>query len=379
MITCNHPSYVSLASTQRRTMLVVDDEVANRALLERLFKLEFEITSAQDGQQALDLLSQQNFDIVLLDIMMPNISGLDVLRSIRETPELIDLPVILVSALSDSPAIVEGLQLGANDYVTKPLEIDILMARVQTQSMLKRLLDERKHHIHDLKTAQDFKDRCFQMASHDLKGPLGNLRMAHTLIRDDDDLREDSKAHTFLDLAEGTVDTMQRVIEEFLDLAAIQNGQLKLNMTQVSIDAIVTKLADQYRLSAVKKEIEIQVVMSGTTVCADEMLFTQALSNLMSNAIKYSPFQTKVRVWVEQRSEVVCVNVADQGPGIPDHERNLLFTQFGKLKAQPTNGKSSTGLGLWIVKSHIEAQQGRVGVECPAEGGSIFWVEMPSL
>jgi len=213
------------------------------------------------------------------------------------------------------------------------------------------------------------------MASHDLKGPLGNLRMAHTLVRDD--LKTGTKGHTFLDLAQGTVDAMQQVVEEFLDLAAIQSGQLELNVKEIPLDKVMGLLTEQYRLSAAKKEIEIDVIMSGLTLCADEMLFTQALSNLISNAIKYSHFQTKVRIWAEQRGAVMRVNVADQGPGIPEIERDRLFTQFGKLKARPTNGESSTGLGLWIVKRHIEAQQGHVGVECPSDGGSIFWIEMP--
>ena len=374
MITYPRLASDALGTLQRLTMLIVD-EVTNRTLLERLFKRQFLITSAEDGWQALHHLSQQPFDVVLLDIMMPGMSGLKVLRHIRETPQLADLPVILVSALSDNNAIIEGLQLGANDYVTKPIEVSILIARVQTQATLKRLSDERKQYIRELQEAHAFKDRCFQMASHDLKGPLGNLRMAHTLVRDD--LKTGTKGHTFLDLAEGTVDAMQQVVEEFLDLAAIQSGQLELNVKEIPLDKVMGLLTEQYRLSAAKKEIEIDVIMSGLTLCADEMLFTQALSNLISNAIKYSHFQTKVRIWAEQRGAVMRVNVTDQGPGIPEIERDRLFTQFGKLKARPTNGESSTGLGLWIVKRHIEAQQGHVGVECPSDGGSIFWIEMP--
>jgi two-component system, sensor histidine kinase and response regulator len=376
MITIHHPSSSSLSTTQRCSLLIVDDALANRAILERLFKLDYDVTSACDGREALDILSRQPFDLVLLDIMMPRIGGLEVLRQIRETPEISDLPVILISALSDNDAVIQGLQLGANDYVTKPIETDILRARVQTQTTLKRLQDERKEHIRKLEEAQAFKDRCFQIASHDLKGPIGNLRMAHALVRDD--LPEDSKGSVFLDLADNTVDTMQRVIEEFLDLATLQSGNLKVNIAEVSVDGVVNRLAEQYRLCAAQKDIELDVSLSHLSLCADEMLFTQSLSNLISNAIKYSPFQTRVSVWAEQRSDMVRINVADEGPGVPDGERDRLFTQFGKLKARPTNGESSTGLGLWIVKSHTEAQQGRVGVDCPPEGGSIFWLEMPA-
>jgi signal transduction histidine kinase len=357
-------------------MLVADDERGNRLLLKRLFEREFQVICVENGEDALDMLLQAPFDLVLLDVMMPIMSGLELLQRMRSKPALAEIPVILVTALAESRFIIEGLQMGANDYVTKPLETDVLRARVQTQLQVKRLMDERKEHILQLEAAQAFKDRCFQMASHDLKGPLGNLRMAHSLMRTV--MADDPRVNEVMDMAELTVRNMRTVIEEFLDLAALQNGKIEVRMSEVRVDEAIRELVSQYRLMATEKDIALDSLPSSVSICADKARFSQVLGNLISNALKYSPSQTTITIWAETAANRVRICVADQGPGIPAEERSRLFTQFGKLSTRPTMGESSTGLGLWIVKHLVQLQGGNVGVECPPEGGSIFWIEFPT-
>ena len=113
-------------------------------------------------------------------------------------------------------------------------------------------------------------------------------------------------------------------------------------------------------------------------ISADRERVTQVLNNLISNAIKYSPRGSTVTLWTELQAHSVRICVSDQGPGIPAEERGRLFTQFGKLSTRPTEGENSTGLGLWIVKHLVTLLNGQVGVECPPEGGSIFWIELPA-
>lgn len=357
-------------------LLIVDDEQANLALLKRLFEPYYRVMCVGNGQDALDLLAQAPFDLVLLDIMMPGMDGLQTLQHIRSKPTTADLPVILVSALSDVEDVVRGLQLGANDYVTKPVEVDLITARVQTQLTLKRLQDERKQHIVELEEAQEMKDRFLQMASHDLKGPLGNVGMAEFLLRKI--LCDDPSGLELLDLIRATVENMENVVKEFLDSAALQSGKLDLRLAEVEADNLICKVVGQYSLNAEKKDIAVQVIQSDGILWADEARLAQALSNFVSNAIKYSPQHTTVSVWSEALENSVRICIADQGSGIPADERDRLFTQFGKLTPRPTNGEHSSGLGLWIVKHLITIQNGQVGVECPPEGGSIFWLELPA-
>ncbi len=356
-------------------VLAVDDERANLMLLERMFRHEYRIFCVQTAQEGLDMLAQAPFDLILLDIMMPDIDGLTSLKRIRANPMTEDLPVILISALSDSADITRGFELGANDYITKPIDMEVTRARVHTQVMLKQLLDERKRTISELRAVQEMKDRLLRMASHDLKGPLNNIRAAGMLLSDDIGcVRE---GDTLLAAIETSADKMESVIKDFLDTAALQTGILDLHLECQVLEPLIENVLAESRASSVRKNIMLEMADLSGEVLADRARFHQVLGNLISNAIKYSPPGTTVRVWTETKDELVTIFVADQGPGIPESDLNRLFTQFGKLTPRPTAGESSTGLGLWIVKHLITLQNGEVGLISPEGGGSTFWIKLP--
>jgi two-component system sensor histidine kinase/response regulator len=357
-------------------MLIVDDEPANLLLMRRVFTPEFEITAAQDGQEAVNALGREPFDIVLLDIMMPVLNGLQVLKIIRSSPELASLPVILVSALDEGPDIANGLALGANDYITKPVDVNVVMARVQTQLMLQRMLEERSETIHDLRRVQEIRERFFRIATHDMKSPLTNIRLAYFLLRKQ--LGDNPAFANPLQSIGSSVDKMQQIIHDFLDNALLHSGKLDLHIEPITVEKLVFDVAEQYELAAAHKQITLQVGKTPGTIHADYARMSQVLSNLVSNALKYSPEQTTVRLWSEEHRTMVALFVADEGPGIAPHERDKLFKEFGRTSAQPTGGESSTGLGLWIVKHLVNLHGGVVGVDCPTEGGSIFWASLPA-
>lgn len=356
-------------------ILVADDEYTNRMLLKRVLGSRYEIAEAEDGWQVLELVVQRSFDLLLLDVMMPGMTGLDVLERLRAEPATADIPVILISALSDNDDIIRGLKMGANDYIPKPIEIDVVSARVDTHIKLKQMTDMYKHTIAQLEAAQQMKDRLFRIASHDLKSPLSNVALAEMLLRQI--VPEDPTVIEILDTLRLTTENMNHVITEFLDMAATQSGSIDLHLEPVSVQEIVMEVAAAYTITAQKKEITLMTGDLPGMVLADRARFSQILSNLVSNAIKYSPPHSTVTVWSEISERAVRTCVADQGPGIPEAERQKLFTEFGKLSTRPTAGESSTGLGLWIVKHMATLQGGAVGVECPPEGGSIFWVDLP--
>ncbi|HEX2907224.1 MAG TPA: response regulator [Phototrophicaceae bacterium] len=358
-------------------VLIVDDQRLNITLLQRLLEKHYRLKSATSGPEALDLLAQEPFDLVLLDIMMPKMNGLQVLQEIRSNPITADTPVILVSAMAEVQNIVGGLDAGANDYITKPFDPDVTLARVKTQITLKCLQDERKQTIEELRTAQEMKDRMLKIASHDLKGPLGNISMVAYLLRQAQDQIEDGPR--LLDTLEHSLAGMHTIIKDFLDTAAIQSGALDIQLDYVVVAHLLEALTTEHEAFSLKKGITLNTVSSDGIILADVSRFRQVLDNLISNAIKYSPANTTVRLGTECYDSKVRIYVADQGPGIPAVEQDRLFTEFGKLSPRPTAGESSTGLGLWIVKHLVTLQKGRVGVECPPEGGSVFWVEMPRV
>ena len=357
-------------------VLVVDDEEFNRRLIHRILSQFCKITEANSGLAALDCIQKDNFDLVVLDIMMPGMHGIEVLAEIRKHASSNELPVILVSALTDNDDIVRGLQTGANDYISKPIDAEIVQARVMTQLKLKAAFDIQNRAYVELKKADVLKFKLLSIASHDLKSPLSNIFMAETLLRQLTD-SSDPTIVSVLDTVKATVTTMNNIIVEFLDMAALQSGKIDIEIERLELQSVMNSVVKQYAIQAEEKGSQIEILASSGSVLADKKRLLQILSNLVSNALKYSPPNSQIKLNGVADEESIVIEVIDQGPGIPEDEKDKLFTEFGKLSPRPTGQESSTGLGLWIVKQMVEAMDGEVGVDCPDTGGSIFWVRLP--
>lgn len=358
-------------------ILIVDDEPINRALLKRLLQREYSIMEAGDGFQALELIRQHNFDLILLDIMMPRMNGLDVLAELREDYPSNELPVILISALRDNSNIVEGLEAGANDYIPKPIDSGVVKARIFTQLQVKYAFDVQRRAFQESQQANMLKNRLLSIASHDLKSPLSSVFMAESLLRQLTD-PSDPTAVNVLDTMHQTLTMMNGIITEFLDMAALQSGEIKIDIEPVDFEDVLFEVLSYYELASREKDSVLMAENLSGYVMADRTRLQQIVSNLVSNALKYSPPQSEIRVNVLPDGEgYLVLEVADQGPGIPEEERHMLFMEFSKLSPRPTADESSTGLGLWIVKQMVERMAGEVGVYCPDSGGSVFWVKLP--
>ncbi|MEL7233164.1 MAG: hybrid sensor histidine kinase/response regulator, partial [Chloroflexota bacterium] len=348
-------------------------------LIERMLQAQgYTTVSAPDGDEALARLSDETFDLVLLDIMMPVMDGLAVLAELRQAENTATLPVILISAMSDTEDVVRGLNMGANDYITKPIDMDIAQARIKTQLALKMLMDERNMTIQRLEESQQMREKFFHIASHDLKQPLTSLKIGAVLLNELIANADDTeRALSVVDTMKGTIASMTEVVGEFLDSAALSSGKIDMKVTEVSARDLLWNIVTQFNPAAYEKQIRIQMEEPDVRVLCDPARFAQVLGNIVSNAIKYSPPESKIRISAQQEAEHLRILVADEGPGIPADERIHLFQPFGKLSTTPTGGESSHGLGLWIASHLIHLQDGDIGVESPPVGGSIFWVTVP--
>jgi two-component system, sensor histidine kinase and response regulator len=367
--TMMHPTVIS------PHILLADDDIEAMIMLGDILKPLYSITFAQDGEKALRLLENNQFDLIMLDVVMWGMGGLEVLSAIRSRPATADLPVILVSALSTHDAIVKGLQNGANDYITKPFDPDIVKARIKNQVDMKRLLDEREQTIAFLKNSHETKDRFLRIATHDLKSPLNNIRLAQYYLREI--LDTNPTAIDALDIIEDTVNTMTELVDDFLDSSALESGKAELQLEQVEVETLLWNVIARYSATASRKNITLLLGKSQGMVVADYTRLEQIVSNLVSNAIKYSPPDGIVTVSSGLMNDQVRISVADEGSGIPPEERPQLFQAFSKLSNRPTGGENSTGLGLWIVKELAQMHQGTAGADFPADGGSVFWVDLP--
>jgi signal transduction histidine kinase len=361
----------------RPRLLIVDDEIINRQILQRIFEHTCEVKTVADGMEALEILAAHDFDLVLLDIMMPEINGLELLKIIRSSANLAQLPVILISALDDTSVIARGMRLGANDYITKPIDLDIVQARVNTQIVLKQLTDERNRIISSLESANEIKSRMMRIASHDLKNPLNNMRMISSIVRNSVD--GDPRILKMLSMMDSSIESMLRVVGDFLDTRAIANTEIPVSLEVIDSAALLRMVLNQYAIGAYNKNIELRLAGTFETIIGDADRLQQAVSNLVSNAIKYSPRNTVVILQGLTANDRWRLNVMDEGPGIPQDEQPYLFQPFTKEKisTKPTAGEDSTGLGLWIVSEMIKLQNGMVGYETLPEGGSCFWLDLP--
>lgn len=360
-------------------LLVVEDDHDSACILKRILSSHYQVSIVANGHQALDFLAKQSVDLILSDINTPVMDGFALLRQLQADEQFKHIPVIVVSAQIDNQEIVRALKAGASDYITKPVDGRIVLARVQNHLSMKLLMDQNARVIKELQAAHAMRDRFFQVASHDLKNPMNNIRMAQYLLRSS--LEGDESNLVLLDNIEIALDSMQNIVRDFLDTAAVQSQTLQLQWQAVALKHVLADVVSQYALEAERKGIVVNILDVEGVVYADEHRVQQIINNLVSNALKYSLLKSEVSIWTEVLPDFVRVNVRDQGLGIPTEERNLLFTEFGRLSTRPTAGEHSTGLGLWIVAQLVQLHQGRFGMESPADAeagtGSIFWVELP--
>ena len=365
----------ALPAIQAR-LLIVDDERLNLDLFRRMFS-RYETTTASNGIAALEMIRKQDFDVVLLDIMMPEMGGIETLEHIRKMYSPAELPVILISALSERRGIANGIRMGANDYIVKPFDLEDVNARLVTQVRLKQFADERNQMMVAFQQMVDRQERLMQVASHDLKNPMNNLRMLITLMKRS--FAEDTNTLNMLNMAENSVKTMMSVVQEFLDIKVQQEGTVRVELQPVDTFNVITEVVNQYAVAAFNKDIRIHAMEIEGKVTADPNRLSQVIGNLLSNAIKYS--QRHSDVWMETliQEGIWQLTVSDSGAGVASEERDKLFQPFSGISNKPTENEASTGLGLWIVREMMHLQNGEVGAHFPEEGGSQFWVQLPAV
>jgi len=351
-------------------ILVVDDNDLNVEMLcMRLKRSGYEAVGVYSGPQALQALEQSEFDLVVLDIMMPEMDGIEVLREIRKRYSLDELPVIMATAKTESADMVKAFEAGANDYVTKPIDLWVLLARIKTHLKLRQLAKE--------------KDEFLAIASHDLKNPLNNIhgyaKLLLTIGQEGMPITKDMRMMLERILQQSRV--MLRIIIDYLDYYALQEGRLTLAREPVNLCSLVEECAREHEGAAAVKELSIHLELPSLPVIAlvDAERIRQVLHNFFSNAIKFSERGRTITARVETLpDDKVKVAIHDGGPGLAPEDFRRVFQKHAKLSARSTGGERSTGLGLSIAKRLVEMHGGTVGCENHPEGGAIFWFVLPA-
>ncbi|MHB8456059.1 MAG: hybrid sensor histidine kinase/response regulator [Acidiferrobacterales bacterium] len=353
---------------QTERLLVVEDSDAGREVLGIKLRREgYSVAEATNGKEALEQAASGNIDLVLLDLKLPDMSGLKVLRQLRRLRSMLDMPVIVVSALDHPSDVVQALQSGANDYVTKPFDLTVALARIRTQLSVRQL--------------KQANDRFLRVASHDLKKPLLLMLDVARLFKEDQKPGAplSADACSSLDYLIESGEYMQHIVEDLLGLSALQQGRLHLAMLPADLGGIVRQAIARNSVYAQRKDISLAMHCEKDlpNIMADEFRLMQVLENLIGNALKFGPPASHVQIAVRSDAEGVLCEVADTGPGIPPQDIDKLFAEFSTLSNQPTGNEKSTGLGLSICRELIYLHGGQIGVHNNSGPGCTFWFRLP--
>jgi signal transduction histidine kinase len=378
-------------------ILLVDDIAANRLALRAVLEpLGQQIIEARSGDEALKATLDHDFAVILMDVQMPGMDGFETVQILRQRERTRVTPVIFVTAFGDITPATRGYSLGAFDFMTKPLDPDVLRARVgalvalwQRGQQLEQQAEElRQNEVaraceraarEAAEAANRMKDEFLATLSHELRTPLSAiLGWAQVLRRggkDENDLQRG------LQTIERNARAQAQLIEDLLDMSRITSGKVLLDMQTLNPQGFLDAAIETVRPAADAKNIRIEkrfAVHPGMLVAGDPARLQQVVWNLLSNAIKFTPRDGLVTVDLEGRDGSVVVTVRDSGAGIRPEFITHVFERFRQADASMTRRHGGLGLGLAIVKHLIEQHGGTVRAESPGEGlGSSFSFELP--
>ena len=364
------------------TVLVVDDTPGNlRVLVESLSNRGLKVLVATDGKSAIERATYGQPDLILLDVIMPGIDGFETCRIFKEKPETRDIPVIFMTALSDTSQKVKAFEVGAVDYVTKPFEEEELIARVDAHLTIRQLQADLLRRNHQLEELNQLKNEFLGMAAHDIRNPLTTILAASELLEMTAANTTPEKLTKMSQQIQSAGNRVQTLLTNLLDVNAIDSGARHINIQPIDVASVLEQTATRHETSAQDKDIRLMQDLepNGDCILADNTAIGQILDNLVSNAIKYSePHKT---VWItSQRSQKrISVSVRDEGPGLSKEDLGKMFKKFARLTPRPTAGETSTGLGLWIVKELVQSMQGTIRCESVLGQGTSFIVDFPAV
>ena len=362
-------------SVERKKIMVVDDAFANLHFMHKMLQSkDYHVVAFPDGEKALNATAKNPPDLIFLDIKMPGMDGFEVCDRLKADAATKDIPVIFLSALADTKNKIKAFAAGGVDYVTKPFQFDEVNARMETHLRLRGLQLE-------LQALNDCKNLFMGMAAHDLRSPLAAIILMCELLIGQISHLLTEKQSEFLGVILTSSEFMIGLINDLVDVSAIESGHLSLNRRMIDITVPIIKSVEINRMFASQKNITIAISYPEQLplVFADADRIGQVIDNLLSNAIKYSQPGTDISLRLSHENDKIIVLVADQGLGIPEKEQDKLFHAFGKTSVQPASKKErSTGLGLLIVKKIIEAHDGRVWFKSEPGKGTEFFFFLPS-
>jgi signal transduction histidine kinase len=417
-------------------ILIAEDSLTQAVKLQFILqKNGYRVTLARNGREALEIFRKEKPDILVTDIVMPEMDGYELCRHIKFDENFKDTPVVLLTTLSDPKDIIRGLECRADTFITKPYREDFLLSRInyilvnrelrkefltqpdivisfreqkyvinsdrlqiidlllstyenainknqeleEANRELVRIKSELEDRNKELQRSNEEKNQLLGMAAHDLRNPIGAIMSYSEFLLEEDKIKEDETYVDFISTIKETSEFLLHLVNEMLDISIIESGKLKLNLSKVDFIYLVNHNITINSVLSEKKGINILFDHDNNIpdIIIDPHKMEQVLNNLISNSVKFSYPGSKVEILIKKEANLLITSVKDEGKGIPEEEFSRLFKPFSRTSVQATGDEMSTGLGLAIVKKIVEGHGGKIWVESNVGKGSTFYFSLP--
>jgi signal transduction histidine kinase len=420
-----------------KELLIVEDSPTQLEQLRYILEQNgYRVRTALEGKSAYQMILESKPSLVISDIVMPEMDGYELCSKIKNDPALRDISVMLLTNLSDPQDVIRGLQAGADNFLTKPYNEFFLLSRISYILLNKQLRDSssssdmgihivfggEKYFINsdrmqiidlllstyenaiqknselaeankqllnmhreiarkniELEKLNDDKNRFLRIAAHDLRNPTSAILSFSDLMMEETWAKLNDHEKEFITIIKDSSEFVLKLLNELLDVAVIESGNLTLNLEETDIVELTQKNTSLNKVIADKKKLKIifSSDFSELRLKIDTVKTEQILNNLISNAIKFSYPEKLIEVNLSRTDDQCIIKVIDQGQGIPPEDLTKLFQPFARRSVRSTAGERSTGLGLSIVKKIVEGHKGKIWVESEVGVGTTFFVSLP--
>ncbi len=373
------------------SILIVDDFLDSRLVIETMLtRLDdsVEVVAADSASDAFKLLDtnsaesgKPSIDLILMDIDMPEMDGVEACLRIKDTPDIKDIPIIMVTGYDDEHYLEEAFAAGAVDYITKPVNKVELGARVRSALALKREMDHKKLALAELERESLAKSQILGTVTHELRTPLAGIMgcVERLLMHREKVGPLNDRQEKYLGYIEEDSKILKALIDDLLDISRIEAGQIELSPTELDLPAEMEHAirSTASRFPEKRLAVSLNLCPGSKPLWTDKLRLHQIVTNLLSNAYKYSSSEATITVTAEESCGFVQIDVSDTGMGISKTDLPRVFSKFFRADHSLTRKESGAGLGLYITRLLVEAQGGKIWVDSELEVGSTFSFTSP--
>ena len=355
---------------QSPQILIIDDNPQNLRMLGNVLKENgYNPLFAKSGIQALNFLLERKLPaLILLDISMPKMDGFEVCKRLKQNAATQHIPAIFMTAYTEKEKVIEGFQLGAVDYVTKPFHAEELLTRVQTHIKLKATEKQ-------LKQAVITKNKFVSIIAHDLNNLFDGLMGLSDLLKIARDQQDEKEIDYLIHVLQKTTNQGHKLLQNLLEWSRVQSGRIKPQLESLDLESLVKQ--NMALFTAHQKNVSLFSSLAQTQVFADKNMLTTILRNLLSNALKFTPEGGEIKIYSQKKDNEVEISIFDTGVGIKAEDIEKLFKIDVSYSTKGTANEQGNGFGLILCKELVEKMDGTIGVESEEGKGSLFWLRLP--